>query len=107
MLQSDDVRRLSRQKFSLAVVQSWRREAIRGKLMAQQVQKGKVFKCWYLFKQEQVLLHKYLQECSNASFRNGGSRGSPPPGSVGLQDFEQLYTEMAAHRWDTFEHLFD
>merc|ERR1712176_1702677 len=107
MLQLDNVSRLSRRRLCTSVLHRWTHEAARGKQIAREARLTKVFKCWHLFKNEQVLLRRYLHECSTASFRSGVGRGVTPPGSVNLHDFEHLYTQMAAYRWDAIDLISD
>lgn len=104
MLKVDDVRSRSRKKLCCTVVTCWHSQAAQARDAARKVRLTKVFACWRLHSQEQVLLRKYMQECSMARFTsNSENEQTCLPGSVQPSDFECLYKQMAAHHWSTLD----
>merc|ERR1719362_1577889 len=100
LLQADDLCRRLRWRMLVAVLASWHAEVICALQAAQRVHTSKVFTCWRLYSQEQMLLRRYLRECADANFQPPTDPGLVErQGFVQLVDFEQLYTEMAAQRW--------
>eukprot|EP00927_Polykrikos_kofoidii_P065840 TRINITY_DN61557_c0_g1_i1.p1 TRINITY_DN61557_c0_g1~~TRINITY_DN61557_c0_g1_i1.p1 ORF type:complete len:846 (-),score=88.62 TRINITY_DN61557_c0_g1_i1:360-2591(-) len=97
MLHADDLRSRSRKRLIAAVSAVWRSAAICSKRIVRQARLSKVFVSWHLHVQEQVLLRRYMRECSVANF----AAGPVPPegGSVRPADFESLYEQMAEQRW--------
>jgi len=114
MLQADDLWRRRRQALCMAVAIAWRRAAAESGSVGRRRRAARAFACWQLYAQEQVLLRRYLHECSRANFQGCGSgrrRGgdldddSGQSMSVRPADFERLYGQMAAHRWEVTEVL--
>ncbi|CAE8609944.1 unnamed protein product [Polarella glacialis] len=108
LLQVDDFRRRARRRAWSALLAGWHAAAAVSRETCQQARLGKVFACWRLAAQEQLLLRRYLQECSAANFKGKADRRSEPKtGSVGPSDLEKLYRQMAEQRWDASELLSD
>uniref|UniRef100_A0A7S2GX15 Sfi1 spindle body domain-containing protein n=1 Tax=Alexandrium andersonii TaxID=327968 RepID=A0A7S2GX15_9DINO len=110
LLQVDDFKWRSRERLLEASIAAWHAEAQRARQAARRTRLARAFTCWRLLVQEQLLLQKYLQECSDANIAGAWSHGAieqSEPGSVQLADFKQLYTEMATQRWDLAEALTD
>jgi len=101
LLQVDDFRRRARRRARTALFLAWFAEATRMVREARLAKIGKVFACWHLAAQEQLLLRRYLRECSVANFK--GVAGKSSPSTVGPADLERVYREMAEHRWDALE----
>jgi len=107
-LQADDLWRNQRKALGAVVATAWRQEVERSRLAASQARTAKVLACWRLYTQEQVLLRRYLGQCSMANFRGDTSESaSSVPGAVQPADFERLYEQMAAHRWDLTDVMSD
>jgi hypothetical protein len=79
-----------------------------------------VFGCWSLHVQEQVLLRRYLTECSAANFAGRHHRHSSSRAVAGdaaretrrnydvrQEDFERLYERMAEQRWGVVDLVSD
>lgn len=102
-LQADDMRRRRRSMLCATVAAAWHEEALRSRNEAERACATKVLRCWQLYVQEQALLRRYLNQCSSANFTRfrgaAGSAGSNG-GDVQPADFERLYEQMAALRWD-------
>merc|ERR1712062_138524 len=77
----------------------WLQESRRARHVACVGRVGHAFECWRLTAREQALLRKYLAECSLSTLRDSASAGISPC-TVHHSDFERLYAEMAAYRWD-------
>jgi hypothetical protein len=100
-LQADDMRRRQRSMLCASVAAAWHQEAVRARCEAQRTRAVKVMKSWQLYAKEQALLKRYLNQCAAASFSGGGSALTcNGDASVQPADFEHLYEEMAALRWD-------
>jgi len=101
-LQVNDLRRLRRSVLCKTIADAWHEEAVRARCEAHLARAGKLFRCWQLYAKEQKLLQRYLNQCSSSSFT--GARGSANNGGAGGDvqpaDFERLYEQMAALRWD-------
>jgi len=99
LLQVDDFRRHVRRKGLATALRAWQSQAALAVQAARLARLKKVFACWRLASQEQVLLRRYLSECSAENFK-----GLPPcKTSVRPADLERLYRKMAEHRWDVVE----
>merc|ERR1712070_1151384 len=101
-LQADDMRKKRRVALLATVAQAWGEETARAKQESQRARSAKVLRCWQLYTQEQVLLRKYLNQCSTTNLTgfHGALNGSAMPDPVHPADFERLYVQMAALRWD-------
>lgn len=97
-LRVDEFRRSQRRRLRFCFLIAWRAETAKSLLAARTSRLTKVFACWRLWLQEQLLLRHYLHECSLSNFR--GENAASSSCSVGHKDFEQLYSQMAAYRWD-------
>jgi len=85
---------------STAAFAAWGAAARAARLAAEGARKRKAFACWRLLAQEQRLLKRYLRECSAAGFQGVSQGQHPAPGAVQPADFERLYAQLAAQRWE-------
>ena len=97
LLQVNDFQRQSKQKVKRFWLRAWQQEAKRSADAARLTRLQKVFACWRLASQEQLLLQKYLQECASINFQESQKSNAL---SVGPADLERIYREMADYRWN-------
>lgn len=99
--QVEERRRRVRRQIEAAFFGAWHAFVAEAQLAAASARQRRAFACWRLVAQEQRLLHRYLSECSASGFPGAfGTASRGDGGTVQPADFERVYAQLAAQRWE-------